>query len=480
MKNSLLIAKLFWQTTFKSKIVFALLAVFIGLVVYAAYTSYISYIKQNEIRSTYQKKARESWEANPDKHPHRMAHFGSFAFRIKHPLSMFDNGLDNFTGNAVYLEAHKQNTVNFSEASFSTGLLRFGEVTLSMLLQIILPLILFFLGFASIAQQKENGTLKILLTQGASFKQLIIGNILGLLGIGFLFLLPIFIVSIIVLTAQQNTIANAATTLRFTTIALSYFLYTTIICSIAICVSATSNTNKAALLKLLALWLLLTIVLPKTIQAIGTYIHPAPSKIEFETDVEEALLKQGDSHNPNDPHYKALKDSVLKANKVDSVQQLNFNYSGFQMKEGERLSAKVYQQELQKLNSIYKKQNQISYTAAFFNPAMAVKNLAIGFSSTDFEAYQQFMQQAEAYRYSLAQTMNELQIKHISNKKPLPTDKPQILEKSHWTEFPDFTYQHQSFNTIVKQQYSSLLALLFWAVLTSWFIHFSSRKAKAI
>ena len=43
-----------------------------------------------------------------------MAHYGSFALRQKHPLSTFDLGMENFVGNAVFLEAHKQNTVNFS------------------------------------------------------------------------------------------------------------------------------------------------------------------------------------------------------------------------------------------------------------------------------------------------------------------------------------------------------------------------------
>ena len=45
-------------------------------------------------------------------------------FRLKHPLSTFDFGIESYTGNAVFLEAHRQNMVNFSEAGFSTGLLR--------------------------------------------------------------------------------------------------------------------------------------------------------------------------------------------------------------------------------------------------------------------------------------------------------------------------------------------------------------------
>src|SRR5688500_20315168 len=115
----------------------------------------------------------------PDKHPHRIAYYGYIAFRAKHLLSIFDFGTESYTGNAVFLEAHKQNTVNFSEASFSTGLLRFGEISMAMLLQVILPLIIFFLGFVAVASERENGTLKVLLCQGAGWTEIVFATSLG-------------------------------------------------------------------------------------------------------------------------------------------------------------------------------------------------------------------------------------------------------------------------------------------------------------
>ena len=187
MSNVKLIAGHFIKTAWKGKVLVPIFIVWMALVLYALFTGYATYTKQNRIRKEYQARARQSWEANPDKHPHRMAHFGSFAFRVKHPLSMFDNGMESYTGNAVYLEAHKQNTANYSEASFSTGLLRFGEISLGMLLQTLLPLILFFLGFNAVAQQRENATLKILVSQGATFKQIILGNCIGLFAVGVAF-----------------------------------------------------------------------------------------------------------------------------------------------------------------------------------------------------------------------------------------------------------------------------------------------------
>ena len=83
-----LIAWQFLKICLKSKAIYLLFGITVVLLVFAAYTG-VRYHDQNHFRTDHQEMARESWEANPDKHPHRMAHFGTFAFRLKHPLSIF-------------------------------------------------------------------------------------------------------------------------------------------------------------------------------------------------------------------------------------------------------------------------------------------------------------------------------------------------------------------------------------------------------
>ena len=140
---------------------------------YAAFSGWENYTNQNETSEKYQHESREDWLKNPDKNPHRMAHYGNFAFRKSTSLSVFEFGMEPFFGNAIFLEAHKQNTANFSEAGFSNSMLRFGEISIAMVLQILLPLLIFFLGFNAVAAERENGTLKLLLSQGISWKQLL-------------------------------------------------------------------------------------------------------------------------------------------------------------------------------------------------------------------------------------------------------------------------------------------------------------------
>lgn len=474
-----LMARQVVTTALGNKAVFLLMGLVIALMVYATVTGVATFRTQTEIRKQFQAEVRKHWEEMPDKHPHRMAHYGYIAFRAKHPLSLFDFGVESYTGNAVFLEAHKQNSVNFSEASFSTGLLRFGEMSMATILQVLVPLVLFFIGFGLIASDRENGTLKLLLSQGASWQEILMGRALGLMVIAAGFLLA----ALLLLLAGMLVSAAGFTpdaVLRLLFLLFTYSLYLTIICGTAVVVSAIAKKARTALVALIGVWLLFAIVLPRTTQATGSYLYPAPSRIAFETEVEKDILQLGDSHNPDDPYFKRLKDSVLKAHNASSVEELPFNYAGYQMREGERMTSEVYNRHQQQLLRTYGQQNNVARLSSFLNPLAAVKHLSMAMSGTDFQSYVRFQQQTEAFRYCLAQHMNDLQIKLVSNKKLSPTDKPYSISSAHWKAFPDFSYQGLTPAAAIGGEALSVVALLFWAVLLVVVVVALSKKLKAV
>ncbi len=480
MNSEILIAKLFWKAAFKNKALFLLTFIIGLLTVYAAYSGRKNFKIQNDMRAKYQTEARKDWVDNPDKHPHRMAHYGHFAFRPKASLSVFDFGMESFLGNTIFLEAHKQNTVNFSEASFSTGMLRFGEISIAMILQVLLPLLIFFLGFGAIATERQNGTLKMLLIQGLKWRTLILGKSLGIIAVVMTLFIPIILATIFICTGFQDMNTSTDELIRLFFIIVFYFIYLVFFCVIAVLISAISKTSKAALISLIGLWLIFIIVLPRISQALGASIYSIPSKAKFESAIDEAIAKVGDSHNPDDPHYKALKDSLLAVHKVDSVKQLPFNYSGYQMREGEKISTNIYNQHYNQLLDIYQKQNVFSKTVSFLNPFMAVKNLSMALSNTNFDSFIDFQKQAEDYRYDLAQQMNNLQIKHISNEAKNSADKNHILDKEHWEEVKEFKYEPSGILLVFKNEWISFAAFLFWIGLLAFLIHKLSKTLKAI
>ncbi|MEM6317450.1 MAG: DUF3526 domain-containing protein [Bacteroidota bacterium] len=452
-----------------------LVGLFNGLLFFALIAAFAYQQQQQHTVEHYSADVRERWESSPDKHPHRMAHYGYVAFRQKYPLSFFDYGLDSYVGNVVFLEAHRQNSVNFSEASLSNGLVRFGEISAALILQLLVPLLIFFWGFGLIAGERETGTLRLILSQGVSWSELIMGKSLGLFALSLLLFVPTILLALILLFVGDFTTDGL---LSYGTLSISYLAYLFIMSLLAVWVSAKSQTSKNALIQLIGCWLFFTLLLPKLSQVAGQVFVPTPSQIEFDTVVEHELIKLGDSHNPDDPHYQAIKDSVLAANNVSSVKELDFNYSGLIMREGEKLSTEVYRRHQAELMEQYQRQQNIVGWTAFLNPYIAMKNVSMALSGTDFHAFRNFQNQSEAYRYNLAQTMNNWQIKFIANNTSSST-KGAVLDKQFWKDFADFEHEQLSFATILGNEKMSLLALVLWLGGLLFLVRFSTGGLKA-
>lgn len=474
-----LLSKQVWSSKTKNASTKWLIGVFNAMLLFALTAGYQNLRLQQGTVEHYSHEVRERWESRPDKHPHRMAHYGYVAFRQRFPLSFFDFGMDSYLGNAVFLEAHRQNTANFSEASLSNGLLRFGEISAGMILQLLLPLLIFFWGFDLVAREREHGTLRILLTQGVNWQEIIVGKSLGLFYLALSVFVPSAVLGLILLFFSEYTIENPQSYLRLILLIISYLVYFFVLASLAVFVSAKAKSSKSALIQLIGVWLFFTLMLPKLSQVAGQNIFPTPSKIEFDTTVEQELIQQGDSHNPNDPHFKALKDSLLAAYKVDSTHKLPFNYAGYVMREGEKLSTETYKKHEAQLVETYQKQQNVVRLTAFFNPYVAIKNLSMALSGTDYAAYNDFQHQAEEFRYQLAQTMNELQIKYISNKVKSSADKNAVISKKNWSDLPDFQPQFLAIGEVCQNEILSGMSLFLWVLGLGFLVKYSVKNLKA-
>lgn len=434
------------------------------LLLVALLSGYENLTRQQETTSHFSHEVRERWEKRPDKHPHRMAHYGYVAFRLPYPLSFIDYGIDSYVGKAIFLEAHKQNTVNFSEASHSNGLLRFGEITTAMIWQLLLPLFIIFLGYDLVAQERESGTLRILLSQGVSWKELIFGKTVGLFVLVLFLIIPSILIGFLLLFVNDKASEIPFIHIRYLFIVSAYLLYLIVISILTILISAKSPNIKSALIQLIGIWLLFTLIIPKVSQVISFNMYPTPSKIEFDTTIEKEIIKQGDSHNPNDPYFKKIKDSLLAAYEVDSTQKLPFNFSGYIMREGEKLSANTYKKHQESLSRAYIKQQDIIRLTAIINPYIAIKNISMALSGADYLAFVDFQNQTETYRYSLAQKMNELQMRFISNMTKTSADKQSKIDRKNWSEFPDFHHKFLSLSAVLYQELFSIITLVLWLI----------------
>ncbi|MEQ9414639.1 MAG: ABC transporter permease subunit, partial [Cyclobacteriaceae bacterium] len=123
--------------------------------------------------------ARNVWVSQDEKNPHSAAHYGTYAFKPKYPMSLIDQGVDKYTGLSIYLEAHKRNEAQYMAAQDQTAASRFGDLTPDFILLFIIPLFIILIGFNTFTRERESGTLRLLKSQGLSSMKLALGKWLG-------------------------------------------------------------------------------------------------------------------------------------------------------------------------------------------------------------------------------------------------------------------------------------------------------------
>ena len=471
-----LIAKNEWINIWRNKTAAIMVAVFICILGLAAYIGAENTITQNNIRHKYQTEVKDQWMTQPDRHPHRVAHYGYLVFREKAPLSFFDFGIESFVGNSVFLEAHRQNSVNLSEAGFSNGLLRFGELSMAMVLQLLIPLFIFFIGFGTVASLKENGVLKILLSQGISVKTLLWGKIAGIFSFVMALFLTVVVIGFILMAGMEGFQFSTDLIMRSGVMILLYSLYFAVCSWAAVMVSAYAKKAGNALVILILLWMACGIVIPKGSQTIGTGLYPSISKLQFEKNIEEDLSKEGDSHDPDDPHFTAFKLATLEEYGVETVKDLPFNYSGYVMAEGERITSKLFNEHFERLINTYQNQNRVSDLLSFINPYLMVRNASMAIAGTDMASYIDFQRQSEAYRYNNSQWLNKIHTYQINAE----NDKAQRVSNELFQNKEVFEYRSRSLTWSLGHNVLLLIALIFWVLVAIGSVAVLSKKITVI
>ena len=456
------IAQKEFVSTLRDRRFAVLSALVLGLLLAAALVGRASYRTAQQERALAQTTVNDQFRHQPNRHPHRVAHYGTFAFRPQAPLGFLEPGLDAFTGTSVYLEAHQQNSVNFSQAQQSGSLIRFGELTVAFVLQMLVPLLIIFLCFNAFTEERETGTLKLLLSQGVSLRQVAWGKIAGYSRAVALVVGPALLLAAGLLAGQSEAAGRPEWWARLALFGLGHAVYFFVCIVGAVVVSARQAQARTALVTLLGCWMLGCIILPKATANLGATLYPAVTKAQMDAEVHEAAQHGIDGHDPHDERAAALKAGLLKKYGVDSEEKLPVSLAGVQMAAGEEYSAKVYQQHFAALNATYEHQNALSRWAGLLNPYQAIRPLSMGLAGSDFAHYVHFQQAAEAYRYQLVQRLNALQAGMGYG------DKERRLDAATWRAIRVFVYQPPTLGWALGGLLLPALALLLWAAGLTW------------
>lgn len=455
MSAVLRIAREEWRLLRRDRVAVLGLALLLLLTAVAAFTAWDQRHSADAQRSRHQAQVDHEFEAQPERHPHRMVHYGHFVFRPLNPLAAFDSGVDAYTGHTLYLEGHRQNSANFGDVRQSSLLLRFGQLTPAFVLQVLAPLLLIFIGHGSLARERESGTLRVLLAQGIAPRQIVAGKVLALSAVAALAMLPALLALLWIGLTTPAPFSLAAL------LAAGYGLWLLIWALGIVAVSAWFARARDALVALLAVWVISVVLLPRLAPELATAALPLPTRFETDIAVTRDLAALGDSHNANDPYFAEFKKKVLAQYGVGRVEDLPVNYKGLLGMEGERLTSALF---LRYATASFERQAaQLRWVDRFawLSPVIALRRLSIAAAGTDLENYRRFVEQAERHRYRLVQELNRLQAEKLSYASDR-SSRDSRISAEHWQGMADFHYEAAAPREALRRAAPAAGVLLLW------------------
>lgn len=445
------------------------LLISILLLIIATITGINQYQKNNKQYVQSVEKERGIWETQDAKNPHSAAHYGTYAFKPKFALSLFDYGVTKYTGNSIFLEAHNRNEASFSEAADQTSLARFGTLSVNFVLIYLFPLIIILIGYNSYTKEVESNTLTLLKSQGVHPIKLALGKWFSTYILVFILTAIVFL-SVGVVLSNLNNLAFFSWSSLLVLFA-SYAFYYLIITTIAILISMWSKSSGISLVNSLVIWILFSFITPKIATNIANSNYPYPSKSEFTANVNEDKKNGLDGHNPWNKAAKNLEQETLKKYGVDSIHKLPFNYAGYRMQKGEEHEAKVYEKHYNLLNKIAQNQDNTYKKLSFLSPFISVRFLSMDVANTGSNLHWKFTKQAENYRIKKQEFLN-YDIKDNTKY----GERGYKMNSERFKQLPKFNFTPPTLFQILKENTQNIIFLMLWFLLPFLGLIISSKR----
>lgn len=438
-------------------------AIMLLLLVTSFLTGYQRYESLHEMREWAQAQDREQWLDQDEKNPHTAAHFGNYAYKPQGTLAFFDNGIGNYAGTTLWIEAHKTNFAQNRPAQDNGAISRFGELTPAMTLQVLLPLVIILLGFSAFAGERESGTLRQVASLGVSNRDLLWGKFLGITAAVGLIIVPAVLIGGAVLVFGLESDSEELGT-RSLLLLAAYLIYTFSFLFLTLGVSAVSRTAKSALVVLVGFWALATFILPKAASDISKIVEPTPTQSEFYKLAKSASRNglegaEGRLALPEAEHVELERLDTLKKYGVDNVRDLPVYWIGIMMQVIEERDYVIYQKFLGDLREVFFRQQKLQDMMGVFSPLMPLRSLSMALSGTGLVDQEKFNQTTQDYRIDMIREMNHELIDNTTMRNTL-----YIAGRDVFGRVKPYEYEAPTLGESLENQPHNMILLVLWGL----------------
>jgi hypothetical protein len=312
--------------------------------------------------------------------------FYTQVFRQPEVLSTLVQGKDRKLGNRLqmtYLDLPYRNSGYMGDFTsqhhrFMAG---FAAIDFAFVIRIVLSLMVVFLAYNAISEEKFQGTLKLMLANRLPRDQLLWGKFLGGLIVIIVLLLIATILSVVIMLIHPVISLGKAEWIRILLMFSISILYLISFYTLTIFVSTLVNRPAIAMLILLQVWVFLIIIYPNldVITAENFYKHPTEQEIG---------IQKVAAFQPYENEYKKVREEFHNA--IVSSGRPNEENS----KPNFELSAKQaeldHQVDMEFSNDL-NRQMKLAQYIAILSPAVLYDKVIQRLARTDMTSFERFI-----------------------------------------------------------------------------------------
>jgi ABC-2 type transport system permease protein len=458
------IAREEWRQWRRSRLAVFALSIFAFLLLITTILTATGVLEDRHDRLHQQEVAEATFLDQPDRHPHRMVHYGHYVFRAPAPLAVFDPGVDTVTGQSMFLEGHRQNSAMFADARAEARTGGFGALSPAKLYHLFLPLLLIALGHAAILRERESRTLGPLLAQGVTGAQLFAGKALALAGLVAVLSIPALAASLIGISLGEPLLSAIA-------LYLGQLLYLGVWATLILLVSTKVRERGLALGVLLFVWVATALILPRIGVTAASASLPIDGKIATDMKMKDDLRKLGDGHNASDPAFEQLRANLLAEYDVESVDELPINFRGTVASQSEADLTDTLNEYAEARMAQEAAQSDRLDRLGWLSPYLAVGSATRNLAGTDLRTHHRFLREAEGVRFAFVQGLNKAHIEELSYADDINRNsgeegwKRARVSAENWKVVGEFQFTPDPATTRLNRAMQGLAALTLWFVI---------------
>jgi ABC-2 type transport system permease protein len=393
----------------------------------------------------------QRWLSQPARNAHSASHFGISAFYVPSRFAVFDPGVGAYAGSSLFLEAHKQNEPVFTEAVDRGAAPRYGELSLTTVMQVWLPLLIILLGAGGIAAERDDGILPQLLSTGVAPWQVAAGKAVAITGAAVAVIAP-SVVAVALAVRSDSGVWPVDAGWRLGAVAAGLLAYLCFWVALTIVVSARARSWRVAIATLSIVWCVMVVIAPRLASDVARARNPLPSRAE-----QDRLELQARIMGPGG--VEARRQAILAEHGVKTPEELPIEINVLIAQRSEANINKRLDARIQQNAAVYAAERRDYLRAAWLTPAIAMDLVSSGAAGTDDVHHRAFLRRAEDYRRLMMETLTDADVRK-------PGERARRADGSVWARLPMLEPAVPALGETASRVGAALGVLAMWSLVT--------------